>query len=449
LIRYTVTGPGNCTNAYALTRTVYRTPIADFAIALLSATNDGYEVQVSNIRPQGDVTNFDFVWEAPGGNFETENPRNQDFTITYSPRQQEIVITLTVQNQNGGIVCASNPVTRRVLSVVAFNIFTINGYPLERGWFLREDREFKISEFDPANQYVIEAVTLPRKVGSVRFAYQGPDGTIQELPPVNGTEPYLMPTDWKPTPGIHLIKAAAYGSLNGSPPEGEALTIQITISGDDRDNPVSRPITPSDERRNLPPDSSDREPNLPNGPIGNVLDRLVNRLGRSAPSSSGNSPERISESRSTRSLEALLDARLAYYRNQLRDLGRNLGSRGDINTDHLADQLLTVDRTISEAEAIQNYQARVESLLKIYRETPDSNRRTVAAGLLRLSTASLLDRLVVGDLTETGYRQLSRAFASFRKVGIEPSSMRATWNPEALIDIAEASTLERLLQLFQ
>jgi hypothetical protein len=146
--------------------------------------------------------------------------------------------------------------------------------------------------------------------------------------------------------------------------------------------------------------------------------------------------------------DVLLNRRLENYRESVDRLRREVGIRGDMTADQFANRLLTLDRTVDETEAIRHYEEGIRALLKLYRQSTEEQQSAIAQ-LIASSTASLLDRLVIGDLTDDHINRFQETFNLIRDAGIDRSNIRSTWNPETLTNTVDVTVLDRLDQLLQ
>ena len=222
----------DCTNTIEQTVTVYPTPEADFSTNIVNVTANGIEVEVSNIRPEGDADGVDFAWEFFGGD-PSSNPRNQPFQVFYPPQSEQATISLKViRNQ-----CTST-ITRAIFDIVAFNILTNDGPTVPQGRFLRQDRIVDISDFNTGEEYFIEAVTFPGMVGSIEFRYTAPNGNTEGFDPINETQPIAdrnvyRVMDWQPTVGTYVFWAQAFSGKSWTGTASESLEVRLQIIQDE------------------------------------------------------------------------------------------------------------------------------------------------------------------------------------------------------------------------
>lgn len=147
-------------------------------------------------------------------------------------------------------------------------------------------------------------------------------------------------------------------------------------------------------------------------------------------------------------VNTVLNQRLENYRESVDRLRREVGIRGDMTADRFADRVLTLDRTVDETEAIRHYEEGIRALLNLYRQSTEE-RQSAIAQLIAFSTASLLDRLVIGDLRDDHINRFQETFNLIRDAGIDRSNIRSTWNPETLTNTVDVTVLDRLDQLLQ
>jgi hypothetical protein len=145
---------------------------------------------------------------------------------------------------------------------------------------------------------------------------------------------------------------------------------------------------------------------------------------------------------------AILNQRLENYRESAASLRRDVRVRDSITADQFAERFLTLDRTLDETEATNQYEERTRPLLELHRQLPEE-RQPAISQLIALSTASLLDRLVIGTLTDEMISRLQEIFNGFREAEIPLSLLRSTWNPEALVGVPGIVNLDSLDQLIQ
>jgi hypothetical protein len=108
-------------------------------------------------------------------------------------------------------------------------------------------RTFRISDFNPNNEYAIACVTISPTVGTVVFTYTLPNGSTEVSPSVNA-KPYYLP-NWQPIVGIHRITAQASRELNGDRLEGTASTVILRINDSKTD--TDKPTQPTPKSATL------------------------------------------------------------------------------------------------------------------------------------------------------------------------------------------------------
>jgi hypothetical protein len=239
-----------CENTLSRTVTINPVPEADFQAEITNINEQGFSVRVFNIQPA--EKSFSFVWEHPRGSSNISNP-NSEFIITYNfdfntwVAGAEVSINLRVNTPPNLGNCSSEPVTRRIAipfgGVVGFNLLTISNNEVINTTALESDPTFRISDFNPNNEYAIASVTIPATVGSVIFTYTAPNGSTEVNPPVNA-RPYHLP-NWQPLVGIHRITAQAFREINGDRLEGTASTVTIQINDDNNGEPDPTPNQPT------------------------------------------------------------------------------------------------------------------------------------------------------------------------------------------------------------
>ncbi|MDZ7962276.1 MAG: hypothetical protein RMY34_31170 [Aulosira sp. DedQUE10] len=247
-IEYTITKDNGITNKSANVLTVHRVPVGDFQAEIASIHAQGFSVRVFDIQPATE-TSLSFVWRHPGGNRNESVSANSEFIINYNYDfdswvvGDEISITLRIDTPVSLGSCSSEPVNKRVAipcgGVQAFNLLTISNNEVIKRTPLESDvsdglrlRTFQLSDFNPNNQYSVQAVTIPETVDNVVFTYTNPTSNERILPAVN-TTPYQMPDGLQPVIGIHKIQAQAFREVNGRQIEGIAATVIIRIQESD------------------------------------------------------------------------------------------------------------------------------------------------------------------------------------------------------------------------
>ncbi|MEM0982065.1 MAG: hypothetical protein AAGH78_17570, partial [Cyanobacteria bacterium P01_H01_bin.58] len=144
-------------------------------------------------------------------------------------------------------------------------------------------------------------------------------------------------------------------------------------------------------------------------------------------------------------LNALLEQRFTRYRNQLIVLAPDLG-QANASPNDLVDRFLTVNNpNISELQAVRLYARNVESFVRSFLRNGGSNR--AASELVALSTASLLDRLLVGDVTNAVENQLVESLTQFQGIGINLNRIPGIWNAAELAGVADTAKLAQLQTL--
>jgi hypothetical protein len=240
-IEYTITKDNGMTNKSANILTVHRVPVGDFQAEIASIHAQGFSVRVFDIQPAGE-TSLSFVWQYPGGNRNESSSLNGEFIINYNYDFDSWVvgdavsITLRIDTPASLGSCSSEPVNKRVAipcgGVRAFNLLTISNNEVINSTLLESERTFKLSDFNPNNQYSVQALTVPEMVANVVFTYTNPASSERVLPAVN-TTPYQMPNGWQPLVGVHQIQAQAFREVNGGQIEGIAATVIIRIQDGD------------------------------------------------------------------------------------------------------------------------------------------------------------------------------------------------------------------------
>ena len=250
-VEYTITNQNSCTNKSFYNLTVHRVPVGNFEAEIANINAQGFSIRVFNIQPAQE-TSFNFVWEHPDGSRNTSNPGNSEFIINYNydfntwVAGAEVSVTLRINTPPSLGSCSSEPITKNIPipfgGVQKFNLLTMMNNQVINTTALENDRTFKISDFNPNNQYAIEAVTVPATVGSVVFTYTAPHARVQESSPVN-TRPYRLPDGWQPIIGVHRIKAQVFEEINGAQLEGTALSVILRINNNDTG--TGTPTTPT------------------------------------------------------------------------------------------------------------------------------------------------------------------------------------------------------------
>ena len=117
-------------------------------------------------------------------------------------------------------------------------------------------------------------------------------------------------------------------------------------------------------------------------------------------------------------------------------MGEDNDSLRDSRIYERANSFLTIDTSITEAEAISEYEELTESLLRSYRVAGDELKASLPI-VLALSTASLFDRLAAGTLTEELINRLTNTLNKLREDELNLSPIKTTWNPEELSDAVD------------
>ncbi|MFN6570942.1 hypothetical protein [Dendronalium sp. ChiSLP03b] len=243
-IEYTISNDNGDINQSIQILTVHRVPVGDFQAEIANIHTQGFSVRVFDIQPTGE-TSFNFVWEHPGGSKESISG-SSEFIINYSydfdrwVTDDEVPITLRIDTPASLGSCSSEPITKRIAipfgGVLGVNLLTISNNVVINRTLVERDvfdglrlRTFKLSDFNPNNQYSFEALTVPETIGSVVFTYTDPANNERVLPAVN-TTPYQMPDRWQPLVGIHKIKVQAFKEVNGVRVEGTDATVIFRIN---------------------------------------------------------------------------------------------------------------------------------------------------------------------------------------------------------------------------
>lgn len=424
-IVYEVTGAGGCHNSQSREIVVYRTPDADFDIAFLGeVTLNGATVQITNIQPQIAVEMLSFQWDTNGGSRISYGDQNGDFTVTYNPDElrdrDEIVITLTVFNLGGNLPCAHPPVVKRLLLPDIRD-------PLDK---LLDER---------LARYRDQLVTLAPALG------------------LGGTEPEDLAERFLTGDRILMGESQAierYGRQvggfvsnffqnHGSIQVASELVVISTASLFDR--LVVGDITPTVESRLRESVTEFQEVGLDLTQLLSTWnpDELV-EVADQAKLAQLQAVVSIRDGNEA-ALNALLDQRFTRHRNQLVALAPALG-QANASPDDLADRFLTVDRTgISESQAVGLYVRNIESFVRSFLRNGGSTQ--AASELVALSTASLLDRLVVGDVTDAVTNRLTESLTELQGLGINLNRLPRIWNPDELEDLANSLKLSELRTL--
>ncbi|OUL35161.1 hypothetical protein [Nostoc sp. 106C] len=240
-----------CENTLSRTVTVNPLPEADFQAEIANINAQGFSIRVFNIQPP--ETSFSFVWEHPGGSLNTSNPGNSEFIISYNydfnnwVAGAEVSITLRVNTPPTLGSCSSEPITKKIAipssNMVGFNLLTISNSQVLKSAPLESDNTFRLSEFNPNNEYAIEAVTVPATVDRIVFTYTAPGDDAKSSTQVNPL--YHLPDGWQTIVGVHTITAQSFKELNGTQVESVASTVIIRITDSEADTPTATPSTPS------------------------------------------------------------------------------------------------------------------------------------------------------------------------------------------------------------
>ncbi|QIR36398.1 hypothetical protein HCG51_06250 [Tolypothrix sp. PCC 7910] len=236
-IEYTITNDNGITNKTANVLTVHRVPVANFQAEIASINAQGFSVRVFDIQPAGDSA-WSYVWRHTGGNRDESLPANSEFLINYIYDfdrwvfGDEVSINLRIDTPASLGGCSSEPVNKSVTipcgGVRVFNFLIISNNQVINSIPLDRESTFRLSDFNPNNEYSIEAVTVPATVENVVFTYTDPDNNERVLPAVS-TTPYQMPQSFQPVVGVHKIRAQAFREVNGRQVEGIAATVIIRI----------------------------------------------------------------------------------------------------------------------------------------------------------------------------------------------------------------------------
>ncbi|NEP61538.1 MAG: hypothetical protein F6K31_32070, partial [Symploca sp. SIO2G7] len=370
----------DCTNTIEQTVTVYPTPEADFSANIVNATENSIEVEVSNIKPEGEADGVEFGWEFPGGD-PSGNPRNEPFRVFYTPQSEQTTISLKVTRNQ----CTST-ITRAIFDIVAFNILTNDGPTVPQGRFLRQDRIVNRSDFNTAEEYFIEAVTFPGRVGSVQFRYTEPNGNTEEFDPINETQPIAGSNvyrvmDWQPTVGTHVFWAQAFSGKSWTGTASDSLEIRLQITQDE--------------------DSID--------------------------------PEK---------LQALLNERRQEHQNRLDELGE---SNARFQSHPIFEQL--VNFLNGRQRTLANYATLVEGLINVFNlSTP--NLKAEAIQSFAIVTAAFFD-VIATNRTGFDFGNLRDILTLAQQGGLNPDGVWEVWEIDSLQSLDSTFVLSRIEQLMR
>ncbi|MEO1094985.1 MAG: DUF4255 domain-containing protein [Cyanobacteria bacterium J06638_28] len=424
---YEVTGAGGCRSSQSREIVVYRTPEADFDIAFVGeVTPNGATVQVTNIQPQAAIEALSFQWDTNGGSQISQGDQNSDFTVTYNPDElrdrDAIVITLTVFNLGGNLSCSRGPIEKRL------TLPDVSGNPFDE---LLDDRFIRYR-----NQLVALAPDL-------NLADTAPDDLANRFLTVDRT------LDEERAIGLYTSRVRAFISRflrdGGSLQAASELVMISTASLFDR-------LVVGDVTTTVV--NSLRESLTEFQEVGIDLTQLLSIWNPSELVNLADSAnltqlqtliQDITDNNNDEVLNALLEQRFTRYRNQLVVLAPDLG-QANASPNDLVDRFLTVNNpSLSELQAVGLYARNVESFVRSFLRSGGSNQ--AASELVALSTASLLDRLLVGDVTNAVENQLVASLTEFQGIGINLNRIPGIWNPAELAGVADTAKLAQLQTL--
>ncbi|MFN6581499.1 MAG: hypothetical protein RMX68_016650 [Aulosira sp. ZfuVER01] len=240
-----------CENTLTRTITVNPLPEADFQVEIANINAQGFSIRVFKIQPT--ETSFNFVWEHPGGNRNTSNPGNSEFIISYNydfstwVADAQVSITLRVNTPPTLGSCSSEPVTKQIAipsgGVVGFNLLTMSNNEVLNSTALTSDNTFRLSDFNPNNEYAIEVATFPPTVDRLVFTYTAPGDDAKISTQVSAV--YRPSDGWQMIVGVHRITAKFFKELNGTQIESAASTVILHITDSEPGTPTDTPPAPS------------------------------------------------------------------------------------------------------------------------------------------------------------------------------------------------------------
>jgi len=423
-LRHEITSEQGCMNEAEYSLTVYRAPIGRFAVSepefSYPEPQDEFSVRISDIEPEAEEGTYNYEWTSDYSAADTVSRSNSEpfsFVLSYGEGDvdltSQIAISLTVSNSASPVPCQGEPFTQTFAPPFEIADWMLVGV-LEEGAFeplveltnfIKENERISLAQFFQLGRdnqrFALQTRTRPARVGSVQITYQLPERDEQDV--IHDQPPYVSEL-WTPVIGRYTFTLQAFAGAASNSRESDPVQVSFEI---------------------IESGGGDEESDSPNDDIvvtdsGDDLDR-----------------ERLT---------AQLDERLAEYRDRTGEIELSIIERDDMTAEDVANFVLTTDRTTSPSEAVGQYENTINTLLEAYENPQDRTSLTAAAQLIRLSTASLLDRLVLDEIDAQIRDRLTGIIDRLQEADIKPNGLVQAWKPNALEENLDSERFKQRIE---